>query len=274
MPRSMASRAPASSAISSSSRPSGLTRRPTKPPPPMNVTVSANGCSRVQKLNPTVRCSPRNGHVAVGAQADVLQGEHADGDVRQREREAGAHAIGRHVEERRVGEPVERDQLAQRVDERQGPEELDAAEHHVDLGLARRAGPERQALEVQRHQRGRRDEVEVEAPELGQHVDDRFGLGAHPGLDGDRQPAPFGFAHREDGVRRVRPRLHGWRPVETGADLEVLRIDPLEEADHGVDGVVDQGERLQVGGQRGDESLEGRLQGGREGDGAHRALQA
>src|SRR5262249_36835342 len=50
-------------------------------------------------------------------EADVLEAENADPDRRQLERIAGGHALGRHVERRRVAETVVRDDRAQLVDE-------------------------------------------------------------------------------------------------------------------------------------------------------------
>ena len=57
----MPSCAHASSDISSSTIPLGEMRSPTNPPPPTHMTVRRNGFSRVQKWNPTVTASPRNG---------------------------------------------------------------------------------------------------------------------------------------------------------------------------------------------------------------------
>ena len=58
---------------------------------------------------------------------DVGQREDADREVGDLEVEAGLQPARRDVEVRRVAEPVERDDLLQRLDERERAEELDAA---------------------------------------------------------------------------------------------------------------------------------------------------
>ena len=52
-------------------------------------------------------------HRESGAEAQVAQVEHADGDGRQCQREAGIDPLRRDVEERWIGETVERNQIAQ-----------------------------------------------------------------------------------------------------------------------------------------------------------------
>ena len=108
---------------------------PKNPPPPKSVTVRLNGCSRVQKLKRTLSGWPMNGTVKPGAEAQVAQVEDADRDVRQRQREARVDALGGDVEEGRIGKAVERDQIAQRLDEAERPDELDVREQHVDVHL-------------------------------------------------------------------------------------------------------------------------------------------
>ena len=90
-------------------------------------------------------------------------------------------ALGVDVEERRVGEPVERDQVVQRLDEPEDPDELDVVEDDVDLGLARRAGLERQVVEAGSAPAvspGRR--LSAKSSQLGQHLDAHLALAARP----------------------------------------------------------------------------------------------
>ena len=61
----------------------------------MNSTASVNGRSRVQKLNPTVTTSPRNG-TWTSAPSDMFDRLKTPiGDVGQRQREAGRQALRR-----------------------------------------------------------------------------------------------------------------------------------------------------------------------------------
>ena len=155
----------------------------------MHMTVSRKGESFVQKWKPTVTRVAEERDPRVGAERDVLQAEDTDRDVGQRQVEPRGGALRRHVDERRVGEPVERDQSAQRVDERQRPEELDAAEHDVDLGLPGRPGVEADPSEDQLHQPGVAvaDELQVEVDDLRDDVDRRWRSRRRPNLDVEAQ---------------------------------------------------------------------------------------
>ena len=174
----------------------GEARRPTQPPPPTHMTVSRNGASLVQKWKPTVIASPRNGTRASAPSEMFSRLNTPTATFGSARSKPAVDALGRDVDVGRVGEAVERDELAQPVDERQRPEEADAAEHDVDLGLAGRPGVEADPAEHQLHQPGVAvaDEVEVEVDDLGEDVDRRRRARRRPDLDVERAERESGLA--------------------------------------------------------------------------------
>ena len=123
-----------------------------------------------------------NGHrvaqerdAGIGAEGYVLQAEHTNGEVRQREVEARGDTLRGDVHMRRVRKAVERDEFAQPVHEGERTEEPNAAKHHVDLRLAAGTGVEADAPEHQLHQPCGTvtDEVQVKAGDLRDDVNGR-----------------------------------------------------------------------------------------------------
>ena len=161
-----------------------------KPPPPNSHTVRRNGFSRVQKLNADVERLVDERHAHVRAQRDVREAEHADCERRQPEVEARLDPVGGDVEVGRVAEPVERDELLERVDERQRPGELDAVvllEHDVDVGLLARREQELDLLEVEDDERVVADEAQLERRERARHERRRLCAGLRRRLELDRE---------------------------------------------------------------------------------------
>ena len=166
----------------------------------------------------------------MGAEGDVLQGHDPDGQAGDGQVEAGLDALGGDVERGRVAEAVERDDVAQGVDERQRPRELDAVprpEDHVDVGLLARLDGELELVEVQDEERGRADQAQVDgrdrAGDEGGGAPARLGRGLHlhRQAEGGRPDRGVGGVDgREDGVvgRARRPPGDVGRPVQAGGD--------------------------------------------------------
>src|SRR5262245_4095288 len=128
-------------------------------------------------------------HREAGAEAQVGQAEHADRDVRQREREAGVDALRRDVEERRIREAIERDQIAQRLDETERSDELDVGQQDVDVHLRAGVDLELDLLEIELDEARRRDQDQVEALQAADDGDLRRARSVllDLGLDGDEE---------------------------------------------------------------------------------------
>ena len=138
---------------------------PKKPPPANNDTERRNGFSRVQKLNCVSIDSSMNGTLKFAPRLMFVSANTPTARSGIDEIEAGLDALGGHVEVRRVAEPVERDDLLQRVDERERPRELDAVrvgELHVHVRLLAGHDRELDDLEVQDQELRRRDQLQVE----------------------------------------------------------------------------------------------------------------
>ena len=99
-PRSTDAVTPNSNAASTIFSPAVSSCRWKKPPPPKMPTDSRNGCGRSDTLKSSDGRPSRNGSVSAGAEADILEREDANGDRRQREREAGADARWATIEAR------------------------------------------------------------------------------------------------------------------------------------------------------------------------------
>ena len=177
-------------------------------------------------------------HLDVGAERHVRQVENADRDVREREREAGGEAFRRDVEERWVGEPVERDQLAQSVDEAEEPEELDVLQDDVDLGLPRGSAVEREVVEPEPDELRARQQVESEVLELGEDVDPHLVLRRTP-LDGQHEAVLLELEHctfRWYLAERA-PGLENGHPLEAELRLDAAGRQAVDEAEDVLDQV-------------------------------------
>ena len=203
---------------------------PKKKPPPNRLTVSRAGFSRSQNRNQVLIGGPTNGTVEPGGKAQVLEAEHPDRDVREVRAEPGGDALRRDPDVRRIGEPVERDEFAERLDERQRPGELEARELDVDLGLLAFARSELDPLE------GQDQDLEIEREVVQGAGDDQRLAGCL-----DRQDQVARAARLED-----RRSLEAWPPVEPGGEAlwqdlpvrhvgEEARVDARHGRDEGLD---------------------------------------
>ena len=145
----------------------------------------------------------------------------------------------RDVEERRVGEPVERDQILQGLDEAEEADELDVVEDDVDLGLARGSGLEREVVEPEADQRLARQQVEREVLQLGEDVDPHLVLAGRAPRRPARGPE---LGHRfSGGTLAVRaPDLSFGRPLVAERRLDAAgrqAVDELEDVLDQVGGI-------------------------------------
>ena len=108
---------------------------PKKKPPPNRLTVRRAGFSRSQKRNHVVIGWPTNGTLKPAARLRFSRLNTPTAMFGRRRAEARGDALGRDVDVGRVGEAVQWDQVAQGLDERQRPGELELVEVDVDLGL-------------------------------------------------------------------------------------------------------------------------------------------
>src|SRR5262249_41698719 len=93
---------------------------------------------------------PDEGHLQPRPEAQRLETEDAYWEVGKGEREAGLDPLLGDVEARRIGEPVERDERAQRLDEGEDALEGDVVEDDVDVRLLAGAREELDLLELER----------------------------------------------------------------------------------------------------------------------------
>ena len=209
-----------------------------------------------------------------GAQADVLQREHADRDRRQREREAGPDAGGRQVEARALAEQVGRDDLAQFLDELQVAGEgqrILRIELDRDVGLpaALRVEAELRDLDLDRLQDGH-----AEVGQLAAEVRRRRGGRLVERLFDEAVDVELGCPALLEGGNAEIDVLDLGRPVERCHQLVGDRVEPRLQlgralSQGGIDQQLEQVERAeQRGGARRKERLGIELVDQRVGDGA------
>ena len=162
------------------------------------------------------------------------------------------------VEVRGIREPVERDQVLDRLDEGEDPDELVLLDDDVDLGLAGGARLEGQVVERDPDELLRADEVELEVADLREHLDAHLSLAARPPVDREQQAVLLDVEDRR--LRWGRPRRQLGAPLEVEPRLDGRRIEPVQEPVDVLDQVGGGEHVLQHLGERRDLALDERRQ--------------
>src|SRR5262245_2809274 len=100
------------------------------------------------------------------SEADVLKREDTDADRRQSERKARSHTFRININEWRIDEAIERNVLANVVDEFEHTMEDDVVELHRDIDLLVRARTEAHVIETGADKRFIRRQYELKLFEL------------------------------------------------------------------------------------------------------------
>ena len=142
----------------------------------------------------------------------------------------------RDVEEGRIRKAVERDQIAQRLDEAEWPDELDVREQHVDVHLGGAVDAELDLLEIQLDEAGGSDQHQIEALQAADHADLWCALTVllDLRLDGDQEPVLVVGAEQRISVRigaGQRPVRDQWDSSRTGSSARLPSASRADRAD-------------------------------------------